>query len=110
MSLEEYSARGLGKLFEAARVASTAGCWVIDYADLGAELLFDIGSFFGIHWDISANSGLQETLELYSKDPTRTRRFSSDQSAKQSLAGDDVRRAVDTWARPAYEALRGQQR
>jgi len=106
MSIEEYSARGLGRFFDSIREALDQKCKLVDYSDLSAVMFDRIAEFIGLKVLPSDSATFTEVASVYSKDPTRSRSFERDVNRKRAEATDFARLCANRWARGPYELLR----
>jgi hypothetical protein len=107
MTDEQFCAKGIGRFLSVACRNVGPQCRIVDYADLNADTLLDIGNFFGISG--LARGAIEQTLLTYSKDASGKKMFVDDRRQKQALVTDLMRREFDNWARAEYESLRNQQ-
>ena len=105
LSVEEYCARALGRLFEIAGSSLDATCRLVDYEKLDRNMIGRIAEFFGL--SLTTQGEMPDQLfSQWSKDPEGVRTFEPDSSRKRAEASDALRGAVRDWALNGYERLR----
>jgi hypothetical protein len=105
MTDEDFYARGLGLILEAALGALDDGCKVVDYGDLNAARMREIAGFLGV--ELPPDPGqVDRVFRVYSKDPSGRMQFHDDRPAKQKSITAAIRNAAQTWAMPAYSEIR----
>jgi hypothetical protein len=102
-SIEEYSARVLGRYCQSALSALDEGCIVVDYTRLNAQEIHHVANLFGISLPADADGRLDELLTTHSHRKTP---FDKELHAEQHRATEGLRRAARKWADPYYEELR----
>lgn len=108
MSGEEYCARALGRYYWAAdSAADETSTMLIEYQQLSLQTIRRILEFFGVNPSISEVGRIEESMGLYSKDPSRA--FQPDSADKKSSASSLTIEMVERWAMPAYQQLVGHQ-
>lgn len=102
MSREEYAARVVGGYLAAAAAMPREGTKVVDYRDLDAGEMREIGEYFGL--EIPAEK-IERVLGVDAKDPDGVRPFQSDSARKQARATPLIRVAAYRWADADYRSL-----
>jgi hypothetical protein len=107
MTQEEFAARALGAMLEAA-ATDPAGCLCIDYTELPAAVWERVAPHFTL--DINAEAVRRMTAEarFYSKDP-KPRVFAGDDPERRPLTAESCE-AAEHFAEPAYRALEARKR
>jgi hypothetical protein len=100
----EFCAQVLGQLFKAASRVVDSGCRVVDYENLGAARLCQIGELFGIPLAFGS-AQLDAVLRRYSKDPGIRAWLQSDEVEKREYS-ESVGVAAARWADPFYAELK----
>jgi hypothetical protein len=106
MPVEELCSRGLGAFCHCASEIAHTGCRVIDYSNLDAEAIRDLGEYLGVKLPPTHDQRFQDIMRRYSKDVSRRRIFSDDTRLKHEIASSELRQAAERWAFPAYVRLR----
>ena len=101
---EEYVARMLGGICEAAASALDAQAQVVDYTELPAALEAVVAPHFGVQPGTDEALAMTQALDRDAKNPHQP--FSPDQADKQAQATSAVRAAAAQWVAPALERLR----
>lgn len=106
MSVEEYCARGLGFFYHKVLEQLDDRCHVIDYSSITSSNIPSVLNSMGLPrhnpLDHAAIAGI---FDSYSKDRSRTRRFSNDTHAKNGRASSTLRHHLEKWSHAAYAAL-----
>ena len=104
MSFEEYGARGLGAICRQALGDRDEHALFLDYTELpgAVDRVLD---WFGLDCSPAERAAMEAVTRRDAKVPSRV--FEPDTRAKADAATPELRAAVDEWARPAYDALRG---
>ena len=103
MSREEYAARVVSGYFAAAAAMPRDRTKVVDYGDLDAGEMQEIGKYFGL--EIPAEK-IEQVLGVNAKDPEGVRPFRSDRESKQARATPLIRVAAFHWADADYRSLK----
>jgi hypothetical protein len=103
---EDYFARVLGRLCEAAERAMSDNCLVVDYASLNLNTICRLTRFLGI--PTASPESLARVIGIYSKDASRVRTFVDDSPIKRNQVTEAIRRAIDRYVSTSYTALRRQ--
>ena len=103
MSGEEYAARVVGGYLDAAAAMPQDRTKVVDYRDLDAVEMREIGEYFGL--EIPAEK-IERVLRVDAKDPDGVRPFQSDTASKQARATPKIRDAAFHWADAGYRSLK----
>lgn len=103
MSSEEYSARLIGGLCEAAIAQVDDNCRIIDYANLNRQTLVSAAHFFGI--DVQSVC-VDDVLQMHASEPKRPKLFEADCEQKQRAATPLVRECARRWAERPYRDLK----
>ncbi len=105
-SSEEDIARLYGAFCTAALRLNAGQGKLVSYADLPAAAWDIVAPHFSLALDDAQKERMAEAARTYSKAPRgEAAIFESDTEAKQSAASPALRRAIDTYARPALDAL-----
>lgn len=102
MQQEEYCARALAKICEAA-LEHQEGGMLVNYNQLPEAMLTSIPNFFGIEYSESDIEILNRISRLDAKNPSL--QFTNDTEAKNRLATDLTHSMADEWIVPVYERL-----
>jgi hypothetical protein len=100
---EEYCARVLRSLCQAALEHHEQGGLLINYRQLPDALWTSIADFFGVKYSVSERDRMEKAAQLHSKDPSVT--FRSDSAQKRKLASKRTQQATTKWLDPIYEKL-----
>jgi hypothetical protein len=104
MPKEEFCARVLGSLCDAAVLGCDELCRLVSYDDLSLGTLRRIADFFGT--PLSGDQGVIEgSTEMYSKDVAASRVYVDDRAWKQQAATESIRNACSRWASMSHELL-----
>jgi len=103
MEPEEYCARVLGAICEAALRLSEEGGMLVNYQQLPDTVLSSISRFFGVTWNEAETEIMRSATRLHSKDPGII--YQQDSLEKKAKASERVRQAARCWIYPAYEKL-----
>jgi hypothetical protein len=106
IAIEEWCARGVGRLLSAALEAVDGSCKVIDYRNIEPIHLQKIADFFNVDIAASHSAVFGQVMATDAKDPQQKRRFEADREWKQGLATKSTREAAKLWAEGPYELLR----
>lgn len=106
-SREDYVARLYGTFCDAAaRLDPSLGA-LIDYAALPGAAWDAVAPRFGLALDEPTRARMREAAGMNAKAPIgRPQKFAADAAAKQAAASEELRRAIDTFARPAFDRLK----
>ena len=105
-SREEYVARLYGAFCDAAGRLDPAHGRLVDYGSLPGAAWEIVAPHFGLAVDGPARARMRETAGMNSKAPIgRPEKFAGDAADKQAAASDELRRAIETYARPALNRL-----
>jgi len=102
MQAEEYSARALAKVCEAALEYQEGGM-LVNYTQLPEAMWDLIPKFFGIEYSQSDIKILNRVSRLDAKNPSL--HFTNDTDAKNRSATDVMHSMADEWIVPIYERL-----
>ncbi len=106
-SREEYVARLYGAFCDAAGRLDPAQGRLVDYAALPAATWETVAPHFGLAVDAAARARMQQASSMNSKAPVgRPEKFAGDGETKRAAAGEPLRSAVDSLARPALARLK----
>jgi hypothetical protein len=100
---EEYCARVLASICQAALRDHQNGGLLINYKQLPDAVGSTISKFFGVSWTAAESEIMKDTARLHAKN--RAMVFQDDSAKKQQKATDRVREAVSRWLQPVYEEL-----
>ena len=103
MQPEEYCARVLAKICEAALEHYQSGGMLLNYRQLPQAVWTSVMDFFGIEHTESNLGLLRRIAQFDAKNPAL--HFSDDTETKNRLATDLMRRQANDWIVPAYERL-----
>ena len=104
MSFEEYGARGLGAICRQALANRDEHALFFDYKEL-PDAVDRVLERFGLEVTGAERAAMEVVIRRDAKNPSRA--YTPDAHAKADAATPQLRAAVDEWARPAYDALRG---
>lgn len=105
MPVEEYAARVVGALMNAALASPVEGTMLVDYEDLNERRMREIASFFGLELPLGSER-LEPVFGYYAKDPAQRQKFEDDRARKRDSVTPELRAASRRWAMPAYNDLR----
>jgi hypothetical protein len=108
MQPEEYCARVLAKICEAALEHHQSGGKLLNYKQLPQAVWASVLNFFGIEHTESDLEILRRVAQLDAKNPSL--HFSDDTETKNRLATDLVRAQANDWIVPVYERLEAARR
>ena len=101
---EEYAARVLGRLCDAAIAHFPAGGGLlVNYNQIPDIVCRALPAHFGIDWDSASIARMKEASLQHAKHPGR--RFASDSARRQAEASPAIRLAAQLWAAPQYQKL-----
>jgi hypothetical protein len=104
MSLDEYCARVLAQICEAAAMHVSLGHGrLVNFTELPSVVLNSLGEFFGVEWTDDDVARMQKASLANAKAPVLL--HVGDSAAKQSEASSEIRRLAATWLREPYERL-----
>jgi len=105
-SREEFVARLFGAFCAAAGRLDPARGRVVDYGSLPAAVWEAVAPHFALPIDATLRARMQDTATMNSKAPVgRPAKFAGDAADKQAAASDELRRAIEAYARPALNRL-----
>jgi hypothetical protein len=105
-SLEEHIARLYGAFCSAAALLDTGRGKLIAYRSLPAAVWDVVAPHFSLPMDDRQRQLIEAAARTYAKAPIdQPREFSSDAAAKQAAAPATLREAIDSFSRPALDAL-----
>jgi hypothetical protein len=102
---EEFCARMLGQFMQCALAVCDDRTMVVNYAELNTGKLSEIAAHFGLEVNAAQLEQMQQSLTYYSKDPTVSRVFTSDEAEKNAAITATIQTASETWAQGPYEEL-----
>jgi hypothetical protein len=104
MAFEEYAARVLGLLCEAAsgQFTDKRGL-LVNYRQIPSVVWGELPGHFGFELAAGAIERVKAAATLDAKD--RGRLFEGDSARRQAEASEDIRRAAEQWVAPQYEKL-----
>jgi hypothetical protein len=105
MSFETYGAIVLGAICRQAATNRDEHALFLDYRQLPGAVVHTVLDWFGLDCTADERAAMQAVTARDAKDPSRP--FVPDIRAKTEAATPELRAAVNEWARPAYETLRG---
>ncbi len=103
MEPEEYCARVLAALCQAALQHHGNGGLLINYKQLPQTVWTTISEFFGVNYSAAEMETMKAKTKRNSKDPSAA--FQSDSTEKQQKATESMREAASVWLNPVYEKL-----
>jgi hypothetical protein len=105
MSAEEYTARVLGRICQAAldRRQQTGRGLLVNYAQLPEAVWTTMADLFGTAYSAEDRERMRQAARFDAKNPCLF--FAADTTDKECRATAAVRRAADTWVRPVYDRL-----
>ncbi|WP_224249882.1 sulfotransferase [Hyalangium gracile] len=106
MTLEEYGARVLGRLCEAALSAwreRLSPALLVHYRQLPGAVLNSLPAHWGVDFTPEELERMREAALLDAKNPVLP--FQDDTAVKQQTLKPAAREQVERWVRPPYEAL-----
>jgi hypothetical protein len=107
MTHEEYCARVLGRIAEAAiaaALADPAAGRLVSYPQLPGAVETVIAPWFGLALDETATGVMRQTARFYAKAPGKIV-FQEDSAGKQRTADKELRELADRWIGPAHARL-----
>jgi gluconate kinase len=103
MPLEEYGARALACICEAAvRYAQSGSCRLINYRQL-PDAVWELLELFQIAYTSEDQQRMRDLTQFHAKNPQFY--FTADGAAKQQAATDQLRELASQWLAPLYEQL-----
>jgi hypothetical protein len=105
---EEYCARVLASLGQAALANHANGGLLINYAQLPEAVWSSISAHFGVRYSEAETATMKERTRLHAKVPETT--FHDDSANKQGKATEKVRAAARQWLYPIYNELEAARR
>jgi hypothetical protein len=104
MPVEEFVARVLGRMLEAAAAGcASEGGHLVHYRELPGAVWTELSEMLGVDGGGPAREALQRAARWNAKSPQLE--FTADSERKQREASDALRAANERWAAPAYRAL-----
>jgi hypothetical protein len=100
---EEYCARVLGSIFEAALEGEDETGMLVEYRELPDAVLDPIASLFGMDQSPLERARMEAAARLDAKNPALP--FEDDSEGKRASATAAVRHAVERWAAQPYRRL-----
>jgi hypothetical protein len=106
-SREEYVARLYGAFCDASARLDPARGALVDYGSLPDAAWESVATHFGLAVDGPARARMREAAGMNSKAPIgRPEKFAGDAADKRAAASENLRRAIDEYARPALGRLK----
>lgn len=105
-SLDEYSARVLNRICEAALSFQDAGARLVNYRQLPEAMWGEIAGHFGLCLTPDNLDAMRQAAHFDAKNPRLD--FVADSLEKERLATAELRRLADLWLMPVYNALEAQ--
>jgi hypothetical protein len=105
MTLEEFAARTLGKMYTAAMTCRALGAQVIDYDALCDGGILPLAQRCMTQLPVDFSQHIARCLAVNAKDVTGATPFLPDGAAKRAAVSRGLAEAVERWAMPAYSAL-----
>jgi hypothetical protein len=103
MAPEEYGARVLGRLCEAAYVGLRESGLPVNYVQLPEAVGREIANHFGVRFTPDEFDRMKEAARFHAKRPKQ--RFEPDGESKQRELPEAAREATARWIEPHYAAL-----
>jgi len=100
---EEFCARVLAALCQAALEHHGSGGLLINYKQLPEIVWTAISEFFGVNYSEAEMKNMKGKTKRHSKDPSAA--FLGDSTEKQRKATERMREAANNWLTPTYEKL-----
>lgn len=100
---EEYCARVLAALCQAALEHHAKGGLLVNYRQLPELVWTSMSEFFGVNYPAAEREIMERAAKLDSKNPTMA--FRDDSEGKRRKASARVREAANEWLNPIYEKL-----
>ena len=100
---EEYCARVLGSICEAALQLSASGGLLINYQQLPEAVLTSISAFFGVNWAETEHEIMKTRTKHHSKSGGIA--YQLDSAPKLTKGLERLREAARRWVYPVYEKL-----
>ena len=107
-SLDEYGARVLQRVCDAALQQLNPHARLINYRQLPAAVWAEIAEHFGVEYSAADLAAMRQAAQFDAKNPRLT--FASDTEDKKQAASADLRRLADMWLEPIYTALEATRR
>ncbi len=106
MSAEEYCARAIGSLCEAATRGLDDRSMVVSYENIDHTVVARIAAFFGLRLPDIHDQELQRALKLDAKDRSGKRDFRDKPREPVMVQGPSILSAAERWALEPYARLR----
>ena len=103
MAPEEYCARVLAKICQAALEHHPSGGRLLNYKQLPDAVRASVLDYFGVEYSASDIETLNRVARLNAKNPSL--HFTDDTETKNRSASDLARRLTGEWVAPVYEQL-----
>ena len=108
VSLDEYNARVLKRICQAALQHHNDRARLINYQQLPAAVWAEIAVHFGAGYSAADLDAMQMAAQFDAKNPGMN--FAADSLDKERAATADLRQLADHWLMPVYDALETQRR
>jgi hypothetical protein len=105
MSMEEYCARCLGKLLEAANAQLDDRCWVLDFKNMGIENIYKMAHLLNVRMPETNAEQITNAFLVYSKDRSGESLYESDSDQKQRESPPSVHSLAAQWTLESYQRL-----
>ena len=103
MAPDEYCARFLARMCQAALDHEGDGGMLVHYRELPEAVCAPIGDFFGAPVPPAEAEGMRQTARFNAKTPQQV--FTADGAEKRRQATDLIREAAAEWLQPVYRRL-----
>lgn len=103
VSLDEYSARVLQRICEAALAFHNARARLVNYQQLPAAIWGSIAEHFSVTFADAELAALHKAAQFDAKNPSLN--FAPDTQEKERMATADLRQLAERWLMPVYAAL-----
>jgi len=104
MPLDEYCARVLGAICEAAtRYYRPGAARLVDYRQLPDAVWSSLAELFGVRYTPEEVESMRGVARFDAKHPGLA--FAQDSAARPQIATDEIRALADRWVRPFYDRL-----
>ena len=100
---EEYCARCLARVCQAALAHYRAGGTLVNYRQLPEAVYDSVADNFGLSWLPAELEAMRQATRFNAKTPGLV--FAEDSGEKQDAATDRIREMAATWLTPVYEQL-----
>jgi hypothetical protein len=105
MSMEQYCARGLGVLLEAANAQLDEKCWVLDYKHMDIGNIYRTAKLLNVKMPETNDAQIMNAFLAYSKDPVGESEYENDCDRKQRESPASVYSLAAQWTLEPYQRL-----